>query len=251
MNVYFVLTLTSVTSRILLFQICTNNNHLNILHIFLQILRYDFNVEKKWRGSIMKEAFIDNSMNIIKKYYPNYSEVKLAELKYGLLALYLLISKSIIIFGIALILGIFKELLIFTLIYNFIRLPSFGIHASKSWICLVVSSMVFILTTYLCNAIIIPINFKIVLGIFGIILMNKNAPADTAKKPIISPKRRFVYKTISTFLAFIFVICSLIIENSFLANSFVLALIIQCVIIAPTTYKICGETYDNYKSYQQ
>ena len=49
----------------------------------------------------MKEVFINNSMNLIHKYYPNYSEEKLAELKYGLLGLYLMITKSIIIFGIA------------------------------------------------------------------------------------------------------------------------------------------------------
>lgn len=198
----------------------------------------------------MKEAFINNSMNIIKKYYPNYSEVKLEELKYGLLGLYLLITKSIIIFAIAFFLGIFKELLIFTLIYNLIRLPSFGIHASKSWICLVASTSVFILSTYLCSKVIIPINFKVILGIIGIILICKNSPADTAKKPIVSPKRRKIYKTISTLVAITFVICSIIINNDFLANSFIIALLIQCVITAPTTYKICGETYDNYKTYQ-
>lgn len=202
------------------------------------------------RGSTMKEAFINNSMNIIKKYYPNYSEVKLEELKYGLLGLYLLITKSIIIFAIAFFLGIFKELLIFTLIYNLIRLPSFGIHASKSWICLVASTSVFILSTYLCSKVIIPINFKVILGIIGIILICKNSPADTAKKPIVSPKRRKIYKTISTLVAITFVICSIIINNDFLANSFIIALLIQCVITAPTTYKICGETYDNYKTYQ-
>ena len=86
---------------------------------------------------------------MIQKYYPNYSEVKLAELKYGLLGLYLMISKSIIIFSIAIFLGIFKELLIFTVIYNIIRAPSFGMHASKSWICLVASTSIFILLTYL------------------------------------------------------------------------------------------------------
>ena len=198
----------------------------------------------------MKEAFISNSMNIIKKYYPDYSEVKLAELRYGLLGLYLLITKSIIIFAIAYFLGIFKELLIFTLIYNLIRLPSFGIHASKSWRCLVASTSVFILSAYLSSKIIIPINFKIILGIIGIILIHKNSPADTAKKPIVSPKRRLVYKIISTIVAIIFVVCSIIIDNNLLSNAFILALLIQCVITAPTTYKICGETYDNYKNYR-
>ena len=197
----------------------------------------------------MKEAFINSSMNMIQKYYPNYSEVKLAELKYGLLGLYLMISKSIIIFSIAIILGIFKELLIFTVIYNIIRASSFGMHASKSWICLVASTSIFILLTYLSLNVTIPINIKLIIGIIGIIFMYKNSPADTAKKPIVSLKRRKIYKTISTLLAIIFVICSLIIDNNFLSNSFILSLVLQNIFISPTTYKIFNEPYDNYKTY--
>ena len=198
----------------------------------------------------MKEVFINNSINIIHKYYPNYSEERLDELKYGLLGLYLMITKSIIIFGIALYIGIFKELLIFTIIYNILRAPSFGIHASKSWICLVSSATIFITSTYLSANIVIPININIILGIIGIILIYKNSPADTAKRPIVNPKRRRVYKLISTTIAILFVIMSLLIENIFFANAFILSLLIQCVFTAPTTYKICGEPYDNYKSYQ-
>lgn len=197
----------------------------------------------------MKEAFINSSMNMIQKYYPNYSEVKLAELKYGLLGLYLMISKSIIIFSIAIFLGIFKELLIFTVIYNIIRASSFGMHASKSWICLVASTSILILLTYLSLNVTIPINIKLIIGIIGIIFMYKNSPADTAKKPIVSLKRRKIYKTISTLLAIIFVICSLIIDNNFLSNSFILSLVLQNIFISPTTYKIFNEPYDNYKTY--
>ena len=198
----------------------------------------------------MKEVFINNSISLIQKYYPQYSEEKLAELKYGLLGLYLMITKSIVIFGISIYLGIFKELLIFTIIYNILRAPSFGMHASKSWICLFSSATIFILSTYLSFKLSIPINVKIIFGIIGIILIYKNSPADTAKKPIVSPKRRLVYKIISTIVAIIFVVCSIIIDNNLLSNAFILALLIQCVITAPTTYKICGETYDNYKNYR-
>lgn len=198
----------------------------------------------------MKEVFINNSMNLIHKYYPNYSEEKLAELKYGLLGLYLMITKSIIIFGIAIYLNIFKELLIFTVIYNILRAPSFGMHASKSWICLVSSASIFIFSTYLSAKILISINIKIIFGIIGILLMYKNSPADTAKKPIVSPKRRRIYKNISTLIAIIFVITSIVIDNNFLSNSFILSLLLQNIMIAPTTYKMFGETYDNYKSYQ-
>lgn len=198
----------------------------------------------------MKEVFINNSMNLIHKYYPDYSEERLAELKYGLLGLYLMITKSIIIFGISFYLGIFKELLIFTVIYNILRAPSFGIHASKSWICLVSSATIFILSTYLSVNIVIPINIKIIFGIIGIILIYKNSPADTAKKPIVSPKRRRIYKLISTIIAIIFAIASIVVDNNFLSNSFILSLILQNIMVAPTTYKIFGEPYDNYKSYQ-
>lgn len=197
----------------------------------------------------MKEAFINNSMNVIQKYYPNYSDVKLEELKYGLLGLYLMITKSIIIFSIAIFLGVFKELLIFTVIYNIIRASSFGMHASKSWICLVASTSIFILLTYLSLNVTIPINIKLIIGIIGIIFMYKNSPADTAKKPIVSLKRRKIYKTISTLLAIIFVICSLIIDNNFLSNSFILSLVLQNIFISPTTYKIFNEPYNNYKTY--
>lgn len=199
---------------------------------------------------MMKEVFINNSMNLIRKNYPNYSEERLEELKYGLLGLYLTISKSIIIFGIALYLNVFYELLIFTIIYNILRAVSFGMHASNSLICLVSSTIIFLGATYLSKILIIPINIKIILGIIGIILIYKNSPADTKKRPIVSPKRRKIYKTISTCIAIIFVINSTIINNQFLANSFILSLLIQCVFTSPTIYKICGEPYDNYKSYQ-
>ncbi len=198
----------------------------------------------------MKEVFINSSMNIIKKYYPDYSDIKLAELKYGLLGLYLLITKSIIIFGIAFFLGIFKELLIFTIIYNILRAVSFGIHAPKSWICLVSSALIFLVSTYLSTFIVMPINVKIILGIIGIMIICKYSPADTAKRPIVSPKRRLFYKIASTIIAFVFLICSIIINNNFLANTFILSILIQCIMISPVTYKLAGESYDNYKSYQ-
>lgn len=198
----------------------------------------------------MKEVFINNSLRIIKNYYPEYSNQKIEKIKYGLLGLYLLITKSVIIFALALYMNIFKELLIFTIIYNILRSTSFGMHASKSWICLVSSTTIFILSTYISKKVIIPINFKIIFGIIGIILIYKNSPADTKKRPIINKKRRQIYKRISTIISIIFVIISIIINNSFLSNAFILSLIIQCVFTSKTTYKICGETYDNYKNYQ-
>jgi len=199
--------------------------------------------------SCMKNFIINNSLSLIKKYYPDYTKEKITEIEYGLVGLYLLISKSIIIFTIAYILGIFKELFIFTIIYNIVRAPSFGAHASKSWVCLIISSSLFISATYLCNSVTLPIWFKIVFGIIGIILIFIYSPADTAKRPIINPKRRIMYKLTSTIIAIIFVFLSLYVKNNFLANSFIIALLLQTFFISPLSYCILGQSYNNYKKF--
>ena len=76
--------------------------------------------------------------------------------------------------------------------------------------------------------------------------MYKNAPADTKKKPIINKKRRFILKLISTILAIIFSISAIIINNNFLSNCLIFALILENIMIAPTTYKIFKLPYNNY-----
>lgn len=197
----------------------------------------------------MKKIILDYLMKIIKN-NKDYDDIKLEEIRYGLTSIYLLISKLLIIFPLGYLLGLFKEMIIFTLAYNIIRMPSFGLHATKSWICLLVSTITFIGIPYLCTILIIPLNFKIIIGIVVTFLFFKNAPADTHKKPIINKKRRLVYKYLSICVSIIFVILSLMSEN-FMSNIFLLSLVYQCFIISPTVYKIFNLPYDNYKTYIQ
>ena len=197
----------------------------------------------------MRDYIVNSSRNLIKKDNPDYSEERLEILEYGLTGLYIFISKSIVIFSIAYFLGILKELIIFMLIYNLIRLVSFGMHATSSTACLVASAFSFLSATYLCKYFIIPIGFKVIFGIISIIYVYLHSPADTEKRPIISQKRRFIYKSLSTFIAIVMVICSIIIDDIFISNSFSISLLIQCFMISPFAYKLTGQKYDNYKDY--
>ena len=197
----------------------------------------------------MRDYIVSGSLNLIKRDNPDYSDEKLEILEYGLTGLYIFISKSIVIFTIAYFLGIFKELIIFMLIYNLIRSVSFGMHATSSTACLIASAISFLSATYLCKNYVLPIGFKIIFGIISIIYVYLHSPADTEKRPIISPKRRLIYKSLSTFIAFIMVICSIILDNVFISNSFTLSLLIQSFMISPFAYKITGQKYDNYKDY--
>ena len=72
----------------------------------------------------MKKFIIKTCMNYIKK-NTNYDAVKLKEIEYGIVSIYLTLSKFIIISIACIFLGIFKEMLIFTLFFNILRLPAF------------------------------------------------------------------------------------------------------------------------------
>ena len=74
-------------------------------------------------------------MNSVKSKYPEYNQDKLDEIEYGLEAIYLTFTKLIVIFSIAYILGVLKELIILLFFYNLLRTTAFGMHAKKSWHC--------------------------------------------------------------------------------------------------------------------
>jgi len=193
----------------------------------------------------MKKFIISKCMNYIKK-NTDYDEIKLKEIEYGLVGIYLTFEKLIVISVIAIILGIFKEMVIYMLIYNILRAPSFGLHATKSWICLVSSTILFIGIPYLCIFLSIPISLKIIIGILGICFMIKNAPADTKKRPIINKKRRRVYKILSTVLTLIFSVLAILIKDNFITNCLIFSIIMQNCMISPMVYKIFKLPYNNY-----
>jgi len=193
----------------------------------------------------MKKLIMNKCMNYIEK-NTNYDQTKLKEVEYGLVGIYLTFEKLIIISIIAALLGIFKEMAIYILLYNVLRIPSFGLHATKSWICLVTSTILFIGIPYLCLFLSIPINLKVIIGILGIGFMFKNAPADTKKRPIVNKKRREIYKFISTILTIIFSLLAILVKDNFISNCLIFAVIMQNCMISPTVYKIFKLPYNNY-----
>ena len=196
----------------------------------------------------MKKIVMDYTMNLIKK-NGDFNEEKLAIIKYGLEGLYLTITKIIIIFLLAYVLNTFKEVIIFLLIYNVIRTTSFGLHATKSWICLLSSTLIFIGVPFICKYIYLTKYFKVALGLILILFIYKNSPADTHKRPIVNPKRRMFFKYISTFIAIIFIYCSILIDNNFISNCFILSLLVQSFMISPSIYKLFKLPYNNYLTY--
>lgn len=196
----------------------------------------------------MRNLIINQQLNFIQK-YNNFNNEQLKIIKYGLESIYILITKMIVILTVSYLLGLIKETVIFLICYNLIRMPSFGLHATKSWICLVASLLIFITLPFLCKVIELPIYLKSVIGLIALLFIIKNAPADTYKRPIISKKRRLCFKIISAIIAFTMIMLSMFIKNQFLANSLLISVILQCFMISPIVYGIFKLPYNNYKKY--
>lgn len=198
----------------------------------------------------MKKKFLDYAITSIRNYNTIYDEVRLAELRYGLEGIYLSVTKLIVIIAIALILGIFKEMIFMLLIFNILRTTGFGLHATKSWICLLSSTSVFIICPILAKIITINTIIKVFLSIVSTICVFLYAPADTVKRPLINEKKRNIYKFITTISCIVLSLIAIVVENNVISNLMIFGILTEVVMILPITYKIFNLSYNNYKNYK-
>ena len=197
----------------------------------------------------MREKFLKKSIASVKKKYPYYTEEKLEEIEYGLDAIYLNIPKTLIIFGLAIILGIFKDMILLLTFYGILRTFAFGMHASKSWHCLVISTVMFIGGGLICKYVNISSYVKIIISIISLLCIIKYAPADTHKRPLINAKRRKIYKIVSSIIALIYVVLIIIFVNKDISMYLTMGILEAVLMIHPITYKVFQMPYANYKYY--
>lgn len=195
----------------------------------------------------MKKLFMNKSINFINNYY-HYSETDEQKLLYGLEGLYLTITKTIIILLLALILNICKEVIFLIILFNIIRYTGFGFHAEKSYQCLIISTIHFVLLPF----IMLKLSFSKEVIIMISIICNINyllfAPADTIKRPLPNKKKRIIRKISTILIGIIYTILIFIINNDTFTSLILSSLIIQAIVINPITYKIFGQSYNNYKN---
>lgn len=196
----------------------------------------------------MKRQIIQFAMNLIAKNC-EYDKEKLDEIAYGLEAIYLTITKMIILFGLAFALDIVKEFILLLIFYNLIRTSAFGIHASKSIYCLISSILLFIGGTYICKNIVIPFWLMIIVAFICVVCLFKYAPADTYKRPIVNVKKRKRFKLLSFLSGIVYFVLIVVLNKYSIVNYIFLGLVESVIMILPLTYKMFHLPYDNYKNY--
>ena len=175
---------------------------------------------------------------MVKEIYPDYDEDKLDEIRYGLEATYLSITKLVVILFASFLLGIFTESVILLVLFNFLRLTGFGLHATKSWMCWVSSSITFLLVPFFCKSLVLPNYLLVAISVVCMINFILYAPADTVKRPLIHKKRRIFYKICTVLIASIYIALIFITKDTFLQNSLASAMLIEGALINPYIYII-------------
>ena len=197
----------------------------------------------------MKKFVMNHAMHVVKGVYPDYDDDKLDEIRYGLEAIYLSLSKTIVILLVTLILGIFKEAVIVLLFFNFLRMFAFGIHAKKSWQCWISSSIIFIGIPYLCiYTELSNIYYYIMIG-FSVLNFLLYAPADTVKRPLVKKHRRIKFKVLTLIVSLIYIILFFNTNDVFIKNVIVYTMLLEVVLIHPLTYRVFKLPYKNYERY--
>lgn len=196
----------------------------------------------------MKTLFLNSCMKNIRKYFPEYDECKIDEIRYGIEGIYLSITKLIVISLISYLFNLFHEMLIMLIIFNILRMTGFGIHAKRSIDCWISSTLIFIFFPLLSKIIVIPTAVHTILAIIFLILIVKYAPADTVKHPLIKEKKRNIFKIITTINTFILLMISFF-TNNVITNLIMFGILTEIILIHPYTYYLFSLPYNNYKNY--
>lgn len=198
----------------------------------------------------MKELIVSNLMNNVKRHI-EVDETKFMEIKYGIEALYLTITKIIVICLISFFLNTLKELLLIFVFYGILRATGFGLHAKKSIDCWISSSIVFLGFPYLIKIVTIPKMFIAPALVLLTTLIILYAPADTPKRPLLNERKRKIYKLLTTTTSVIYSTIILLSNNPYIQNLLLFSIIIQVFLILPASYKLFDIEYDNYKRYKK
>lgn len=196
----------------------------------------------------MKKKILNSSINLIKK-NKECTQDELEIISYGLESIYLTITKAIVIFSLAIILNIVKEVILILVFYNIIRNKAFGIHASKSSYCLISSILLFVGGAIFSKYINIPYKITMIIAIICNIFILIYAPADTHKRPLINAKKRINFKYKSVILGFLYIISIYLLRNNNIIDFIIIGMVEATLMILPITYKIFKLPYNNYKTY--
>lgn len=187
----------------------------------------------------MKDKVVNKIMLRIKNNNSKLSETKLEEIRYGLLGLYSLTTKFIVILMLALLFNMLKEFILFLIFYGILRSVGFGTHAKSNIQCWISSIVLLLGIPYLFINIDLTNSVKIILWFISILIFLTFCPADTENRPIINKKLKIKYKISIIIISFIYLF--IIIKFKNISNLIIASMILEAFLASPLGYMLMGQ----------
>ena len=185
--------------------------------------------------------------NRIRKEMPEIDDERAEVINYGLQNIVGEIPKIFLLFIIALVLGMFKEVLFMFLVLTPYRGAAGGFHLKTHLGC------IFGTTAFYCGIVLLSqhiilddITKYILIGIswiFGMFMIKLYAPADTENVPILSKKDRKKKKMIAYITYSLGLIAALLIQDNVISNILLFGNLLQTLTITKLAYRLTKNKY--------
>lgn len=189
----------------------------------------------------MVDKICDTLLNKIRKADLSIDDEKAEIIYYGLQNLVGELPKIFIVCIISIILGLFNQIIIGTIVLMAYRGFAGGVHLKTHISCLLTSVFLMIGSAYLAKYYI----YENVLFIYSLIFLVDfiialiYAPADTENRPIMKESQRKRQKIVSCFIVLIiYILSTFIITDRTITNLFMYMIFIESFMITPLAYKI-------------
>ena len=190
----------------------------------------------------------------IRKEIPDVDDERAEIINYGLQLLIGEIPKTLIIIGIAWILGVLDLTILALILMLPYRTASGGVHLKTHIGCIIATSVFYIGNAILSKYLIIEKTIQYILvGVIWIpsmLIIKLYAPADTEAVPILRKKERKIKKILSYITMSASLIIALLINNTVISNILIFGTLFQTITISRFMYKITGNKY-GYEEYMK
>ncbi|MBC1529758.1 regulator [Listeria booriae] len=176
-------------------------------------------------------------------------EDRFAIVKYGVEIFLVNVTKGIIVYLAAALLGMLWQTLVVHLSYLMIRRHSFGLHAKTSLGCTITSVVMLVILPYFVKE--VQLSEWMIVLISGLILLNIAifAPSDTENMPLFNAQKRHVLRRKSIFNTFVVLVVANLIPWSEGSTLILLGAFCQTIAIHPLTYKLLKRRNKNYEKF--
>lgn len=177
---------------------------------------------------------------------------KIDEVRYGAYFLISALYKLPLMYMPSIIFGVFKDVIISSVIFSVLRFFAGGIHAKTHTGCAIGGNFVMgylpILIAKLVSTIgihnYIESQVRLLVFALAVALITLYAPADLESKPIYSEQRRKYFKVIAVMLV-VFIYCMSMIVGTYYSMLITTAVLLEALSITPLAYKIFKNQHGN------